>query len=195
MEKLKRMIEEKGTVLSPTVLKVDSFLNHCIDTEMMEEIGEVFAAWFQEAGITKVITIESGGIAPAYAAAHKLGVPILFAKKTEPCTMTDPLTATVHSYTKNTDYQLCAEHSMLQPEDVVLFIDDFLANGQAFLGVQALIEQAGARLGGVGICVEKSWQDGRALIIDSKAPLCVLASIKEMQPPHTIIWNTPNETC
>lgn len=194
MELLKSKILSEGKVLSSSILKVDSFLNHLIDPVLMDEMGKSFAEFFKDAGITKVITIESGGIAPAYATALHLNVPLLFAKKTTPSTMKDPLTASVHSFTKNTDYTLCAERAMLNSDDCVLFIDDFLANGQAFLGVCALLEQAGAKLGGVGICIEKAWQPGRSIVSESGVPLCVLASLKSMSPENGIIWDTERES-
>lgn len=193
MEELKRVIEEKGKVLSNQVLKTDSFLNHAIDPALMDAIGRDFAGHFRDAGITKVVTIESGGIAPALATAMHLGVPMVFVKKAHPVTMNHPLTAMVHSFTKNKDYELCLEKFLLEPGDRVLFVDDFLANGDAFKGVCSLIEQAQAELAGVGICVEKSWQRGRKTVQDTGVPLCILASIASMSEDG-IVWNSdPSE--
>ncbi len=187
MELLKRVIEEKGTVLSDQVLKTDSFLNHAIDPRLMDAIGADFARHFADQGITKVITIESG-IAPAYSAALHLGVPLVFVKKAHPATMTSPLTARVHSFTKNREYELCVEQSLIDPGDRLLFIDDFLANGDAFRGICSLAEQAQASLAGAGICVEKAWQNGHALITSLGVPLYVLASIQSMSQDDGIVW-------
>lgn len=192
MDLLKKKILQDGKVLSPSILKVDSFLNHCIDPVLMDEMGKSFANYFADSGITKVMTIESGGIAPALTTAFHLGVPVLFAKKAKPSTMRDPLSATVHSYTKDIDYTLCVESSLLSKDDTVLFIDDFLANGQAFLGIRSLLEQKGARLGGIGICIEKAWQNGRSVIEQTGVPCGALASISSMSE-EGITWNTDNE--
>lgn len=189
MEKLKQRIEKDGQVLSSSVLKVNSFLNHGIDPELIDAIGQEFASAFTGQGISKVITIESGGIAPAYAAAGYLHVPMVYAKKAEPSTMSHPLSASVYSYTKQKTYSICIEEELLQKGDVVLFIDDFLANGGAFEGIQELVTKSGARLGGVGICIEKAWQDGSALVRRSGIPLCVLASIASMSRENGIVWN------
>lgn len=188
MELLKKRIEEDGVVLSPSVLKVDAFLNHGIDVSLMDEIGKEFADTFKDEKITKVMTIESGGIAPAMAAAYHLDVPLIFAKKSEPSTMNHPVYAKVHSFTKNTDYTLCMERNLIEPSDRILFVDDFLANGQAFLGIQSLIEQCQASLAGAGICIEKSWQSGREILNQAQIPVCVLASIKSMSE-EGIVWN------
>lgn len=193
MKKLQDAIESRGRVISSEVLKTDTFLNHAIDTELMDEIGQAFARAFEKEGITKVMTIESGGIAPAYSAALHLHVPLVFCKKARPITMEQPLTAMVHSFTKNKDYELCLEKFLLEPGDRVLFVDDFLANGDAFKGVCSLIEQAQAELAGVGICVEKSWQRGRKTVQDTGVPLCILASIASMSEDG-IVWNSdPSE--
>lgn len=192
MEKLKRTVEEKGSVLSGEVLKTDRFLNHAIDPELMDEIGAEFAKGFQDYGITRVLTIESGGIAPALMTALHLNVPMVFCKKTRPVTMCSPLSACVHSFTKNTDYDLCMESGLIEPGDRVLFIDDFLANGDAFAGLRSLTEQAGAELAGAGFCIEKSWQRGKKNVESTGVPCLVLASIQSMSEKG-ILWN-PDES-
>ncbi|WP_276905681.1 xanthine phosphoribosyltransferase [Faecalibaculum rodentium] len=188
MEELKRIIEEKGKVLSDQVLKTDTFLNHAIDPALMDAIGRDFAGHFRDAGITKVVTIESGGIAPALATAMHLGVPMVFVKKAHPVTMNHPLTAMVHSFTKNRDYELCMESGLIEAGDNVLFIDDFLANGDAFKGILTLLDQAQAHLAGAGICIGKSWQRGRKTIHDQGIPLYVLAPIRSMSE-EGIVWD------
>lgn len=191
MNFLKERIEKDGKVLSPSVLKVDGFLNHSIDVQLMDEIGKAFAEAFHQNNITKVITIESGGIAPAMTTAFHLNVPMVFAKKAKPSTMSDPVYTTVHSFTKNTDYTLCIERSALSEDDNVLFIDDFLANGQAFEGICHLLEKTGSNLGGVGICIGKSWQKGQELVMSRNVPLWILVSIQKMTPEE-IVWDEPS---
>ncbi len=193
MDQLKQTIENKGQVLSDQILKVDSFLNHQIDTELMVEMGKAFASHFENSGITKVITIESGGIVPAFCAAQALHVPLLFAKKAEPSTMRHPLYTSVHSFTKNRDYKLCIEGEMLDQNDVVLFIDDFLANGEAFKGMLRLMDQVGCRMGGVGICIEKAWQHGRQVVLDQGIDYLALASIASMSPDTGLVWMDEEE--
>ncbi len=177
MELLREEIVNHGIILNGNMLKVDGFLNHQINPRLINEIGREFAAAFRDLGITKVLTIESGGIAPAYAAALELGVPVIFCKKTRPATMRKPLYATVHSYTKNTDSIVCMESDLLTPDDRVLFIDDFLANGQAFLGVCSIVSQADATLAGAGFCIEKSFQNGRKAVEETGVPVLSLARI------------------
>lgn len=162
MELLKRKIEEEGTVLSDEVLKVDAFLNHQIDPELMLAVGEEFASLFGGEGITKIVTIESSGIAPAVMAGLKLGVPVVFARKRQSLTLKDNLlTASVYSFTKKTESTIAISAGHLSKDDNVLVIDDFLANGQAAKGLISIIEQAGAKAAGIGIVIEKSFQNGR----------------------------------
>lgn len=189
MELLKRRIEKDGVVLSESVLKVDSFLNHCIDPDLMDAMGKEFADAFAGEGVTKVLTIESGGIAPALCAARYLHVPLVFAKKTEPSTMMEPVQTKVHSFTKNRDYTICVEKNTIVPGDRVLFIDDFMANGQAYLGILDLLEQRDAALAGTGICIEKAWQNGSEILRRDGHPFCILASIARMSKEDGIVWN------
>ncbi|ATO28564.1 xanthine phosphoribosyltransferase [Bacillus atrophaeus] len=162
MEALKRKIEQEGIVLSDQVLKVDSFLNHQIDPLLMQQIGNEFASRFEKDGITKIVTIESSGIAPAVMAGLKLGVPVVFARKHKSLTLTDNLlTASVYSFTKKTESQIAVSGTHLSSDDKVLIIDDFLANGQAAHGLVSIVKQAGANVAGLGIVIEKSFQPGR----------------------------------
>ena len=132
MKLLEDVILEKGEILEGNILKVDSFMNHQIDPILMEKLGIEFAEYFKDRKITKVLTVESSGIAPSLMCALKLQVPLVFLKKTQPSTMRQPLTSEVFSYTKNKAYTLCMEKHFLNNDDIVLFIDDFLANGEAF---------------------------------------------------------------
>lgn len=157
-----------GVVLNESVLKVDSFLNHQIDPIVVKEIANEFVEYFKDKEITKVMTIEASGIAPAILVASLFDVPMLFAKKSEPSTMKneDQYSTNVHSYTKNKTSRVLISKTYLSADDNVLIIDDFLANGEAALGLIDLVEQAGAEVAGVGICVEKSFQPGRQKLVD-----------------------------
>ncbi|MEH7097743.1 xanthine phosphoribosyltransferase [Neobacillus vireti] len=182
-----RLLEEKiiseGRVLSDQVLKVDSFLNHQIDPFLMKEIGKEFAARFANEGITKIVTIESSGIAPAVMAGLYLNVPVVFARKRKSLTLTDDLlTASVHSFTKKETNEISISKKYLDEADRVLIIDDFLANGQAALGLVEIVQQSGAMVLGIGIVIEKAFQQGseklkeRGLRVESLARIASLAN-------------------
>ena len=157
MEALHKKIREEGIVLSDQVLKVDAFLNHQIDPQLMKEIGDEFARLFKDSGITKIVTIEASGIAPAVMTGLNLGVPVIFARKHQSLTLTENLlSATVYSFTKQRSYDVCVSKDFLAPGDQVLFIDDFLANGNAAKGIMDLVKQAGAELVGMGFIIEKA---------------------------------------
>ncbi len=182
MKLLEERILKDGDVLGENILKVDSFLTHQVDFELMQEIGKVFADKYKEAGITKVVTIEASGIAPAVYAAQVLGVPMIFAKKAKNITMTEGiLTAEVYSFTKQVTSQVSIVSRFLSNDDTVLIIDDFLANGQAAKGLLEIIGQAGAKVAGIGIVIEKSFQDGRDLLEKTGVPVTSLARIKAFE--------------
>lgn len=165
MKKLEERILRDGQVLGENILKVDSFLTHQVDFSLMKEIGQVFAEAVKDAGITKVVTIEASGIAPAVYVAEALGLPMIFAKKAKNITMTEGiLTTEVYSFTKQVTSTVSIGGKFLNSDDKVLIIDDFLANGQAAKGLITIIEQAGAQVEAVGIVIEKSFQDGRQLL-------------------------------
>ncbi|RKJ53156.1 xanthine phosphoribosyltransferase, partial [Butyricicoccus sp. 1XD8-22] len=154
MKLLKEKIVNEGKVLSDTVLKVDSFLNHQIDPLLMKEIGEEFANRFSDQVITKILTIESSGIAPATMLGLTIGAPVVFARKRKSLTLSGNLfSATVHSFTKNETNEISVSKDFLTPEDNVLIIDDFLANGEAVKGLLDIVEQSGAQMIGVGIVI------------------------------------------
>ncbi len=183
MSYLKEKILKDGIVLNNDVLKVDSFLNHQIDPTVMKESSNEFIEYFKDKEITKVMTIEASGIAPAIRVASQLDVPMLFAKKTEPSTLSneDQYETNVHSFTKNKTSRVLVSKKYLAPDDKVLIIDDFLANGEAALGLIDLIEQAEAEVAGVGICVEKSFQPGRAKLEEKGIDIfsiCRIASLE-----------------
>lgn len=181
MENLKQAIIERGTLIGDEIVKVDSFLNHQIDPQLVNEMGECFYEYFKDKGITKILTVESSGIAPSFVAALKFNVPMIFIKKTHPSTMMNPITATVHSFTKNKTYTVCMDKGYLNENDKVLFIDDFLANGEAFKGVEEIVKQTKAEIAGVGIVIEKEFQKGHAYIVDKGYDLYCLASIISMK--------------
>ncbi len=161
MKVLQEKILNEGKVLSGDVLKVDAFLNHQIDPVLMQEIGKEFAKRFKEENITKIVTIESSGIAPAVMAALELGVKVVFARKRKSLTLQDNMyVASVYSFTKQETNEISLSRNHIDESDRVLIIDDFLANGQAALGLMSLVEQAGASIAGIGIVIEKAFQDG-----------------------------------
>jgi xanthine phosphoribosyltransferase len=182
MKLLEDRILNDGNVLGENILKVDSFLTHQVDFDLMREIGKVFAEKFKDAGITKVVTIEASGIAPALYAAEALDVPMIFAKKAKNITMNEGiLTAEVYSFTKQVTSTVSIASKFLTPEDKVLIVDDFLANGQAAKGLIQIIEEAGAHVEAVGIVIEKSFQDGRALLEEAGYPVVSLARLDRFE--------------
>ncbi|OQM46015.1 xanthine phosphoribosyltransferase [Anoxybacillus sp. UARK-01] len=161
MRELMEKIREEGEAISDHVLKVDRFLNHQVDPELMMRIGENFADAFRNERITKVLTLESSGISPALMTAYILKVPLLFARKRKSLTLQNDLyTANVYSFTKQEYTEISVSRSFLQKDDRVLIIDDFLANGQAALGLTGIVQQAEAEVAGIGIVIEKAFQDG-----------------------------------
>nr|WP_197985885.1 xanthine phosphoribosyltransferase [Pseudomonas sp. CFBP 8772] len=163
VEALHKKIRNEGIVLSDQVLKVDAFLNHQIDPVLMQQIGDEFAALFADSGITKIVTIEASGIAPAVMTGLKMGVPVIFARKHQSLTLTENMfSASVYSFTKQTESTIAISTRHLNSSDRVLIIDDFLANGKASQALISIIKQAGATVAGLGIVIEKSFQGGRA---------------------------------
>ena len=181
MHALEQKILAEGIVLSEEVLKVDSFLNHQIDPVMMQQIGQEFARLFKDAGITKIITIEASGIAPAVMAGLELGVPVIFARKYQSLTLKDDLyRSKVFSFTKQTESTIAISKNHINAADKVLVIDDFLANGQAALGLADLIHQAEASVVGIGIVIEKSFQPGRDILLEKGYRVESLARVKSL---------------
>lgn len=165
MKLLQDKIVQEGKVLSSNVLKVDTFLNHQIDPLLMKEIGHEFVSRFSDKPITKVLTIESSGIAPSVMIGLELGIPVVFARKRKSLTLVDNLySSKVHSFTKNETNEISVSNHFLSAEDNVLIIDDFLANGEAVKGLLDIATQAGANVVGVGIVIEKGFQDGGKLL-------------------------------
>nr|WP_305777777.1 xanthine phosphoribosyltransferase [Pseudomonas sp. Hg5Tf] len=182
VEALHQKIREEGIVLSDQVLKVDAFLNHQIDPALMQLIGDEFARLFADSGVTKIVTIEASGIAPAVMTGLKLGVPVIFARKHQSLTLTENLlTASVYSFTKQTENTVAISPRHLNSSDRVLVIDDFLANGKASQALISIIKQAGATVAGLGIVIEKSFQGGRAELDSQGYRVESLARVKSLK--------------
>ena len=181
MKELEAKILSEGTAINETVLKVDCFLNHQVDPFLMQRVGEEFAEYYKDKGITKVFTIESSGIAPAVMTAIKLNVPMVILKKQQSKILNGDVYQTkVSSFTKGTSYELTLSKKYIDKDDKILLIDDFLANGEAAFGGIRLIEEAGATVSGVGIVIEKSFQPGRQKLIDAGFEVYSLARIKRL---------------
>ena len=165
MELLKERIKRDGIVRPGNVLKVDSFLNHQMDISLFQEMGREFKRRFADSEINKILTIESSGIGIACIAALSFQVPVVFAKKSKTKNIAgDVYTCQVKSFTHGKIYDIIVSKDFLKPEDKVLVIDDFLANGCALLGLSQLIHEAGAELVGAGIAIEKGFQRGGDLL-------------------------------
>ncbi|MFC0558199.1 xanthine phosphoribosyltransferase [Halalkalibacter alkalisediminis] len=185
MERLKQAIRERGNVLSNEVLKVDTFLNHQIDVDLMAAVGKEFAQLFKEEGITKVLTIESSGIAPSFMTAADLGTPLIFARKKKSLTMNENVyVSKVYSFTKQETNEITVSKDFINENDTVLILDDFLANGQAALGLINIVKQAGANMAGIGIVIEKSFQDGRNQLEKAGYRVESLARIHSLENGH-----------
>ncbi|AIQ38425.1 MULTISPECIES: xanthine phosphoribosyltransferase [Paenibacillus] len=183
MKVLQERIRQEGLILSDTVLKVDSFLNHQVDTELALQIGQEFKKLFGHQPITKVITIEASGIQFAMATAIALGVPFIYAKKKKAVTLSEAVySAPVHSFTRQEDYLVSVSQKYLGPNDKVLIVDDFLATGAALVGLVDIVKEAGAELLGVGCVIEKSFQEGRSLLENRGIEVHALARIASMSP-------------
>lgn len=181
MELLKQRILKDGRIAGTDILKVDSFLNHQLDVSLLNEIGKEFKNRFKNKKITKILTIEASGIAVACIAALHFDVPVVFAKKSEAKNLDlDTYQSDVFSFTKNKGYKIRVSKRFLIPEDHILILDDFLANGKAVLGLKDIIDQAGAVLEGVGIVIEKGFQDGGKLLRETGMLLESLAIVESM---------------
>ena len=181
MEALKERIRREGKNLGHGILKVDSFINHQVDPALMLAVGGALAAHFGALGITKVLTAEISGIAPALTTALALGVPVVYGRKTKPITMPDDIfVATAPSHTKGQEVHLMASAEFLGSNDRILIIDDFLATGYTIMALVRLAQQAGAEVIGVGAVIEKSFEGGRAKLEAMGLRVRSLAVIEKM---------------
>ena len=178
MKLLEERIKTSGQMLPGGIIKVDSFLNHQMDIELIDSLCEEFYNAFKDMGVTKILTVEASGIGIACLAARYFKVPMVFAKKTASLNQSDNLyTAKVHSFTRGTDYIIRVDKSYISKGDRVLLIDDFLANGAALMGLLSIVEEAGAVAVGAGICIEKAFQPGGDLIRSKGVKVCSLAIV------------------
>lgn len=180
MELLRQRILEDGRCYEGGILKVDSFINHQMDPDLMKQIGAEFARIFAGSGVNKILTIEASGIAPAIMTGAMMHLPVVFVKKKKPKTMDRMLTSTVHSFTKDRDYTVCISADFLTADDRVVFIDDFLAYGNASLGVIDLCRQAGATIVGMGFIIEKVFQGGGEMLASKGIRVESLARIASL---------------
>ncbi len=181
MKLLEDRIRSDGDVLPGNVLKINSFLNHQVDPELMKKVGEEFSHLFKDSGITKVLTCEASGIAPGVMTAYELHVPLVFARKKKPATLNDAVYwADVYSYTKKVTNQICVEQKFLHKGERLLIIDDFLANGEAVKGMINIANQAEAEVAGVGIVVAKTFQGGSEWLKNHGYRLEALAEIDSL---------------
>ena len=190
MNFLEERILKDGIVKEGNVLKVDSFLNHQMDVALLDEIGKEFYRRFKDAGITKILTIEASGIAIAYAAAHHFGLPFVFAKKSKSVNIDgDVYVADVESFTHKCTNHVIVSKKFLHEGEKVLIIDDFLANGCALMGLISIVEAAGATVAGIGVAIEKGFQDGGDKIRRLGYKLESLAIVESMDSENkTVIF-------
>jgi xanthine phosphoribosyltransferase len=189
MQLLKDRIRKDGKIRSGNVLKVDSFLNHQMDIELFEEIGQEFKRRFAGQEITKILTIEASGIGIACITARYFQVPVVFAKKNQTKNIAGEVyTSKVESFTHGRIYDIIVAKQFLNAEDKVLIIDDFLANGSALLGLIKLVTEAGATLVGAGIVIEKGFQEGGAMVRETGARVESLAIIDAMSEEDGIFF-------
>ncbi|HIW92936.1 MAG TPA: xanthine phosphoribosyltransferase [Candidatus Flavonifractor merdipullorum] len=181
MKLLEERIRKDGTIRGTEVLKVDRFLNHQMDIKLINEIGKEFYRLFGDCGVNKILTIEASGIGIACITAQFFGVPVIFAKKNKTKNIAgDVYTSKVESFTHGKVYDIIVSKEFLGPQDKVLLIDDFLANGSALQGLINLVRDAGAELVGAGICVEKAFQPGGDMIRAMGVRVESLARVKAM---------------
>ena len=182
MQLLKDRILRDGRVLEGNILKVDNFLNHQIDVELFNEMGKELKKRYAGTEITKILTVEVSGIAIAAIVAQYFNVPVVFAKKYAGRNMdADSYETDVYSYTKDTTYKVRVSRKYINENDSVLLIDDFLANGNALLGLVDIASQAGAKIAGAGIAIEKAFQQGRKLVEEKGVRVESLAIIEKME--------------
>lgn len=181
MQLLEEAIRNRGAVYPGNILKVDGFLNHQIDPDILRAIGEEVFRLYKDAGVTKILTIEASGIAIAAICAQFFNVPMVFAKKSATSNISKTVyKTTVHSYTHNRDYEVLVSKDYLKADDVVLIIDDFLSNGAALTGLIDLVSQAGATLAGAAIAIEKRFQPGGNLLRAKGIRIESLAIVESM---------------
>lgn len=185
MKALEEKILKEGRIRDGNILQVDNFLNHQIDAAFLIEMGKEIARLYEDAGVTKVLTIEASGIAIALAAAAEMKVPMLFAKKHKTKNINpNQYKTVVHSFTHGTDYDVVVSRDYLNEDDVVLIVDDFLANGNALKGLIDLTNQAGGKVAGCAIAIEKGFQGGGDALRAEGIRVESMAILDEMEDGH-----------
>lgn len=188
MNFLEEKILKDGVVREGNVLKVDSFLNHQMDVDIIDKIGKSFYERFKDKNVTRIITIESSGIAIGFATARYFNLPFVFAKKSKSINIdSDVFVAEVESFTHKCVNNVIVSKNFIKPKDKVLIIDDFLANGCALQGLIKIVEQAGAEVTGIGIAIEKGFQKGGEIIRSKGYDLYSLAVIDSMDSQNKTV--------
>ncbi len=181
MDALKNRIRAEGRNLGQGILKVDGFINHQVDPQLMDASGQELANRFASLGATKILTAEISGIAPALCAGLHLGLPVVYARKQKPITMPNEVFLTLApSHTKGRHVELIVSPEYLGAQERVLIVDDFLASGQTIMGLARLAQAAGARVVGIGTVIEKSFEGGRQALLGLNVPIESLAIISDM---------------
>lgn len=193
MQLLEEKIRDCGEIRNENVLKVDSFLNHQIDVLFMDQLGEEFYRLFRESNPTRIMTLEASGISIAVLTALHFGLPVVFAKKTESLNLDqETYTSEVYSFTRQKTYKIKVSRRYLHAGDRVLIIDDFLARGSAVHGMMELCQEAGAEVCGVGIVIEKCFQEGGRDLRAKGVNLHSLAMVRSMSPQDGIVFEREN---
>lgn len=188
MKLLEERIRKDGIIREGNVLKVDSFINHQMDIKLFEEMAKEWKRLFADKNINKILTIEASGIGIAAIVAREFDVPVVFAKKAKSINLDDNNFSTkIQSFTHGKVYDVIVSKKFLSPEDHILVIDDFLANGCALLGLTDLVESAGATVEGIGIAIEKGFQQGGKIIREKGYQLESLAIVESMDAANNTI--------
>ena len=181
MKTLQERVRLEGKNLGRNILKVDSFINHQVDPQLMLDAGRDLAERFKTTGVTKVLTAEISGIAPAFTTALTLGLPVVYARKTKPITMpAEVFRRSAPSHTKGKEVELMISPEFLSTGERILIIDDFLASGRTILALANLVADAGATLVGIGGLIEKSFEGGRGVLAHLNVPIEALVVITDM---------------
>lgn len=189
MKALEERIQKEGLVKTADILKVDSFLNHQMDVRLFYEMAQEWKRLFAQEPITKIVTIEASGIGIAAIAALVFQVPVVFAKKSESINLDgDMYRSKIHSFTHERDYDVIVSKKFLNPDDHVLLIDDFLANGCALAGLIEIVKESGAGIAGAGIAIEKGFESGGKRIRGMGVRVESLAVIESMDPQGGVVF-------
>ena len=187
MKLLEEIIAKEGRVYPGNILKVDSFLNHQLDVSLIDRLGEELYWKYKEKNITKILTIEASGIAIACSVARNFDVPVVFAKKSQSLNISDDVyVSRISSFTYGKDYDVTVSRRYLDSQDIVLLVDDFIAVGNAMKGLVEICQQAGAGIAGIGICIEKAFQNGGDDLRKMGYEVTSLAIVESMSEDGTI---------